>query len=148
MVEAPWVNRRFTGSPRRGPWGSNFFEGLFMYIYTETATALDPLHPSRARPGVTYARTRALLSWPGAHWFSSDRMSSILIKILDVQYVPGTREGLFLFLIEGICSRTVRTAIVALFTLSRIVEGFSLENNWILFINILDLPRPLGFKWN
>ena len=33
-----------------------------MYIYTETATALDRPHPSRARPGVTYARTRALLS--------------------------------------------------------------------------------------
>ena len=33
-----------------------------MYTYTETATALDRLHPSRARPGVTYARTRALLS--------------------------------------------------------------------------------------
>jgi len=31
----------------------------------------------------------------GAYLCSSDRMSSILIKILDVQYVPGTREGLF-----------------------------------------------------
>jgi hypothetical protein len=44
-VEAPWVNRRFTGSPRRGPWGLNFFEGLYMYIYTDDATRLDPPHP-------------------------------------------------------------------------------------------------------
>ena len=39
-----------------------------MYIYTEAQQLVDPLHPSRARyqarAGVTYARTRALLSSP------------------------------------------------------------------------------------
>ena len=45
VVEAPWVNRRFTGSPRRGPWGLNFFEGLYMYTYTEPTNHIDPPHP-------------------------------------------------------------------------------------------------------
>ena len=45
VVKAPWVNRRFTGSPRRGPWVGNFFKGLYMYIYTNVALQLDPLPP-------------------------------------------------------------------------------------------------------
>jgi len=48
-----------------------------MYTYTDRRQLVDPLHPSRARPGVTYARTRALLSWTGAHLCSSDRMCSV-----------------------------------------------------------------------
>ena len=62
-----------------------------MYIYTDRQQLVDPLHPSRARyqarPGVTYARTRALLSWTGAHLCSSDRMCSSAAVRVSVVFI-------------------------------------------------------------
>jgi len=92
VVEAPLVNRRFTGSPQRGPWVGNFFEGLYMYIYTDDATQLNPLPPCS---NVHYCTS--------AHYCSSVHYCTVVHYCSGVHLVPGCQvagcvKGFFLLL--------------------------------------------------
>ena len=129
VVKAPWVNRRFTGSPRRGPWVGNFFKGLYMYIYTDVALQLNPHPPCSS---VHYCSV--------VHYCTSVHL---VLRAIDCRSPVAWR--VFLFQEDGICSHDYHSRGRCFASSGMGLRWKTFKSFFNIYLTAFDLAALIGF---